>query len=523
MDWEKCTIGLELGSTRIKAVLLDERYQPAASGSFEWENRLENGIWTYDLADARAGMTACYRALKQDVLDKTGEPLRRVGAIGVSGMMHGYLPFDGNWNQLAPFRTWRNTMTGAAAEALSRLFRFNIPQRWTIAHLYHSMQAREPHLSRLAHLTTLAGYMHFLLTGVNVLGVGEASGVFPVDSAAPDYDAAALDAFDALAAKDGYPWKLRDLLPRVLPAGTPAGSLTREGALLLDPDGDLQAGIPLCPPEGDAGTGMVATNAVRPGTGNVSAGTSGFAMLVVDRLPGMHPEIDMVTTPAGAPVAMAHCNNFTGDINAWVGLLSDAAALLGADCSRDEAFSRLFRASLEGPSDCGGLLSFNYISGEHVTGMTEGRPLFARLPDAPLSLPAFMRTQIYSALASLALGLRILTEEEKVPIRRLCGHGGFFRTPEVGQRALSAATGAPVTVMETAGEGGPYGMALLAAYLIRHEAGESLEDYLDRRVFSGVPSVTLSATPQEREGFLRFLETYKAALTVEREAVKAIR
>ena len=522
MELKTCTIGIELGSTRIKAVLIDENHIPVASGDFEWENRLVNGIWTYDLNTVHTGLQTCFANLKRDVQEKFGITLRTVGALGVSAMMHGYLPFDQNGKQLAEFRTWRNTMTGEAAAALTTLFGFNIPQRWSIAHLYQAILNGEAHVKDIAFLTTLAGYIHWRLTGEKVMGVGEASGMFPIDSGKLDYDEGMVQKFDALIAPQGFPWRLRDVLPKVLTAGQSAGTLTAEGALFLDPAGELLPGVPLAPCEGDAGTGMAATNSVRVRTGNVSAGTSDFAMIVTEKPLGVHREIDMVTTPDGLPVAMVHCNNCTSDINAWVGLFAEFSGLMGLPVNRGELFTKLFRRALEGDPDCGGLLSFNYLSGEGVTDLDAGRPIFARTPDAKFTLANFMRTHLLSALATLKIGLDILTEAEQVPIDKLYGHGGYFKTPEVGQRMLSAAVGAPVSVMETAGEGGPYGMALLAAYLIRREADEALPDYLDRRVFAGAKTATRMAEPAEIEGFRAFLARYQSALAVERTAVEVL-
>ena len=511
MELKNTVLGLELGSTRIKAVLLDENHLPIASGSFNWENRLENGIWTYDLSLVHTGVQACFAALSNDVEAKFGLKLTTVGAIGISGMMHGYLPFDKDGKQLAPFRTWRNTITGQAADALTEIFGFSIPQRWSIAHLYQSMLNAEEHLPRLDYLTTLCGYIHWLLTGKRVLGVGEASGMFPIDSEKMDYDEAMVQKFDALP-ESTYGWKLRDVLPRVLRAGEDAGVLTEAGAKFLDPTGTFLPGVPMVPPEGDAGTGMVATNSVRVGTGNVSAGTS-------DRKLGLHREIDMVTTPAGYPVAMVHCNNCTSDINAWVDLFAQFAEAMGMAADKNKIFPLLFHKALEGDADCGGLLSYNYYSGEHITGLDEGRPLFLRRPDSKFTLANFMRTHLLSALASLKIGLDILTVEEKITIDKLYGHGGFFKTPGVGQRMLSAAVGAPVSVMETAGEGGPYGMALLAAYGLWKKPGQSLEDYLDG-VFADAKASTLMAEAADRTGFEAFLTAYRKALPVEQTAVE---
>lgn len=467
------------------------------------------------------GIRSCFAELAKDVQTKFGIKLTTVGAMGISGMMHGYLPFDRDGNQLAEFRTWRNTITGQAAEILSKEFGFNIPQRWSIAHLYQAILNEESYVAELTYLTTLAGYIHWQLTGKKVMGVGEASGMFPIDSQTLDYDRGMEARFDALIADKNYPWKLRDILPQVLLAGNEAGSLTEAGARFLDPTGTLQAGIPLAPPEGDAGTGMAATNSVRVKTGNVSAGTSDFAMVVVDYKLNVHKEIDMVTTPAGAAVAMVHCNNCTSDINAWVELFSQFAAAMGMDTDKSKMFPLLFNLALEGDLDGGGLISYNYYSGEHITGLDEGRPMFLRRPDSKFTLPNFMRTHLLSALAALKIGLDILVGEEKVEITKLYGHGGFFKTPGVGQRILSAAAGAPVSVMETAGEGGPYGMALLAAYTLWKEESQTLEDYMDA-VFSTAASTTLMADEADIAGFDTFLTRYKAALPAEKAAVRTV-
>ena len=517
IDLKKTALGIELGSTRIKAVLIDENHVPIASGDFEWENQLVNGIWTYSLEDVHNGLRTCFADLKADVKAKFDTELTTVGAIGVSAMMHGYLPFDKDGRQLAEFRTWRNTITGEAAEKLTALFAFNIPQRWSIAHLYQAILNGEEHVKDIDYLTTLAGYIHWRLTGEKRMGVGEASGMFPIDSAALDYDEDMVRKFRDLTGMD-----LRTILPKVLPAGANAGVLTPEGALFLDPGGMLQPGIPVAPCEGDAGTGMAATNSVRVRTGNVSAGTSDFAMIVTDKELGVHREIDMVTTPDGLPVAMVHCNNCTSDINAWVGLFWEFCGLMGVEKSKKELFIALFRKALDGDADCGGLLSYNYFSGEGVTDLDEGRPVFARLPNARFTLANFMRTHLLSALATLKIGLDILTQSEHVEIDRLYGHGGFFKTPEVGQRMLSAAVGAPVSVMETAGEGGPYGMALLAAYMLWKHEGESLPDYLDNRVFSEAKSSTLMAAEEDIKGFNTFLKRYRSALPMERCAVEVL-
>jgi sugar (pentulose or hexulose) kinase len=517
MDLKQCTIGIELGSTRIKAVLIDRRHIPLASGDFEWENQLVDGIWTYSMEAVHRGLQACFAGLMADVAAKFGVRLTTVGAIGVSAMMHGYLPFDKAGRQLVPFRTWRNTITGPAAEKLTELFGFNIPQRWSIAHLYQAILNGEEHVKDVDFLTTLAGYIHWQLTGEKCMGVGEASGMFPIDGKTLDYDAGMAETFRTLTGVD-----LRAVLPKVLPAGVQAGSLTESGARFLDPSGVLLPGIPVAPCEGDAGTGMTATNSVRVRTGNVSAGTSDFAMIVTDKALGVHREIDMVTTPDGLSVAMVHCNNCTSDINAWVNLFSELCETLRVETSKGELFTRLFQKALEGEPDCGGLLSYNYFSGEGVTDLDEGRPVFARTQNARFTLGNFMRTHLLSALATLKIGMDILTRSEGVEIDRLYGHGGFFKTPEVGQRMLSAAVGAPVSVMETAGEGGPYGMALLAAYMLWKDEGESLSDYLDHKVFAGSKAVTIMAEEKDVEGFNRFLARYQKALPLEKAAIAAL-
>ena len=517
MDLTKTVLGIELGSTRIKAVLIDDKHFPIASGDYEWENQLVNGVWTYSMEAVHTGLQTCFANLKADVKAKFNTELTTAGAIGVSAMMHGYLPFDRDGKQLAEFRTWRNTITGEAAEELTALFGFNIPQRWSIAHLYQAILNGEEHVKDVAYLTTLAGYIHWQLTGEKVMGIGEASGMFPIDSKTLDYDEGMLQKFKALTGIE-----LRGVLPKVLTAGESGGTLTKAGARFLDPTGTLQAGIPVAPCEGDAGTGMAATNSVRVRTGNVSAGTSDFAMIVTDKPLGVHREIDMVTTPDGLPVAMVHCNNCTSDINAWVNLLSEFAEVIGAPQEKGKLFTLLFRKALEGDTDCGGLLSYNYFSGEGVTDLDEGRPLFARTPNARFTLANFMRTHLLSALATLKIGLDILTQTEQVPIDKLYGHGGFFKTPEVGQRMLSAAVGAPVSVMETAGEGGPYGMALLAAYMLWKDEGESLPDYLDHKVFCNARSTTLMAEDKDVAGFNVFLTRYKKALPVEKAAIEVV-
>ena len=511
-------LGIEFGSTRIKAVLIGSDHAPIASGDYTWENRLENGIWTYTLEDVWNGVQDAYRKLKQDVAAKYEVALTRLASIGISGMMHGYLAFDKNGRQLAQFRTWRNTMTAQAAAELTNLFQFNIPQRWSVAHLRQAMLNHEEHVKEISHLTTLAGYVHWQLTGVKVLGAGEASGMFPIDSTRYDYDADCLAAFDKLTESDGYSWKLIDLLPAVSNAGEEAGSLTEAGAKLLDPAGDLLPGVPLCPPEGDGGTGMTATNSVAARTGNVSAGTSIFAMVVLEKmLSKVYPEIDMVTTPSGKPVAMVHCNNCTSDMNAWVNVFAETLKLMGQEVDMGELFTKLYQKSLEGDTDCGGVIVYNYLSGEPVTGFDEGRPVVVRSHDKPFTLANFLRSQLYGTLASLAAGMVIL-EKENVAIDRLMGHGGLFKTPVVGQKYLAAATNSPVWVMETAGEGGPYGMALLAAFM-KDGKGTALEDFLAEKIFAGTPGTVLAPEEADVAGFKAYLKRFLAGLSVERAAV----
>jgi len=514
-------LGIEFGSTRIKAVLIDRTHNVLASGGHSWENRLEGGYWTYSLDDVISGMQDAYAKLAANVSTTFGEPLSRIGAMGVSAMMHGYLAFDKDDRLLTPFRTWRNTTTGTAADALSKRFDFNIPQRWSIAHLYQAMLNHEPHVGSIAFLTTLSGYLHVRLTGERVLGIGDGSGMFPVDSRTLNYDARMLESFQTLVAEQGYGWRISEILPRLLPAGAEAGRLTPEGAALLDPSGVLQAGIPLCPPEGDAGTGMVATNSVRQRTGNVSAGTSVFAMLVLERaLSRSYTEVDMVTTPAGDPVAMVHCNNCTSDIDAWIRLFDEAATALGAVYDERTLYQTLYKKALEGAPDCGGLMTFNYLSGEPVTGLDEGRPLFLRKPSASFTLANTMRAHITSACASLRIGMDIL-DAEHVELDAMTGHGGFFKAEKIGQTIMSAALGTPVTVMETAGEGGPWGMAVLAAFQ-QQANGQSLDAYLSEFVFGGAKSVTISASEAEVAGFTAFMEDYKRCLAVERAAVQSL-
>ncbi len=519
----KTILGVELGSTRIKAVLIGEDHKPIATGSHAWENRYENGIWTYSLEDVWAGLQASYRELSQAVVEQHNTPLKSVGAMGFSAMMHGYMAFDQDENLLVPFRTWRNTITGQAAEQLTELFQFNIPQRWSIAHLYQAILNREPHIREISHLTTLAGYVHWKLTGQKVLGVGEASGMFPIDSQTNTYNENMLALFNERLAAENFPWKLQDILPKVLVAGEAGGVLTAEGAKLLDSTGQLHASIPLSPPEGDASTGMVATNSVAARTGNVSAGTSVFAMIVLEKaLSQVYPEIDMVTTPMGKPVAMVHSNNCTSDLNAWVGLFQEFAAALGAEIGQSELFEMLYQQALHGDADGGGLLAYNYLSGEHITHLEQGRPLFVRTPESRFTLANFMRVHLFSALGALKIGLDILFEREKVKIDQILGHGGFFKTKQVGQKMMAAAMNVPVSVMETAGEGGAWGIALLAAYKLNKEKNETLEAYLSNKVFADESGTTIAPDPKDVAGFLTFMERYEKGLVIERAAVDAL-
>ena len=505
----KTCLGIELGSTRIKAMTVGESFQPVSSGDYTWASRYKNGVWTYPLEEVWTGLKT---ALSQV------EGREDIAAMGVSAMMHGYLAFDKDWKLLTPFRTWQNTITGPAAAELTELFGFNIPQRWSIAHLYQAVLSGEAHVPQIAHITTLAGYVHYMLTGVNAVGVGEASGMFPIDSAALDYDAGMLAKFNALPKVQGLSWKLKELLPKVLVAGETAGTLTESGAALLD--GLLVPGIPFAPAEGDAGTGMTATNAVAPRTGNVSAGTSIFSMVVLEKpLKKVYEEIDLVATPAGAPVAMVHCNNCTNDTNAWVSVLGEAARLFGANPDSGELYTKLYEKSLEGDADCGGVLVCNYLAGEGVTHMDAGRPLVARTPETGFTLANFFKAQLYATMATLKIGMDILAQEGAA-IDSLMGHGGLFKTPVVGQSYLAAACGAPVACMETAGEGGPYGMALLAAYMLRKAEGERLEDFLGRRVFAGAAGTTVQPSAALKEGFNTYIRRYRALLEVERAAVE---
>ena len=508
---EKTYLGIELGSTRIKAVAIDEAFTPVSSGDYTWASTYENGIWTYDLDEVWTGLKTALSGI---------ENRKSIAAMGISGMMHGYLAFDKEWNLLTPFRTWQNTITSQAAAELTELFDFNIPQRWSIAHLYQAVLNGEEHVSQIAHITTLAGYVHYMLTGVNAVGIGEASGMFPIDSEKLCYDEVMLAKFDALVASRDLPWKLADILPKVLLAGENAGHLTESGTDLLD--GLLLPGIPFAPAEGDAGTGMTATNAVAPRTGNVSAGTSIFSMVVLEHpLEKVYEEIDLVTTPTGKPVAMVHCNNCTNDSNAWVSVLKETANLFGADPSNGEVYTKLYQKALEGDPDCGGILVCNYMAGEGVTHLDGGRPMVVRRPDSKFTLSNFFRATLYSTMSTLKIGMDILAEE-RVAIDSLTGHGGLFKTPVVGQKFMAAACNAPVTCMETAGEGGPYGMALLAAYMANKAEGETLEEYLNAHVFADAKGTTLAPEQADVDGFNTYIKQYKQLLEVERKAVEVI-
>ena len=520
----RAALGIEFGSTRIKAVLIGRDHSPIAQGDHSWENRLENGVWTYHPGDVLEGLQDAYAKLAADVLARYGVKLEKPAAIGISAMMHGYLALGAKGELLAPFRTWRNTITEEAAAKLTVEFGFNIPQRWSIAHLYQAILNGEAHVPQIAYLTTLAGYVHWRLTGEKVLGVGDAAGMFPVDSGTCDFDAGMMEKFDALTAERHFPWKLRQILPRVLAAGQPAGHLTREGARLLDPTGTLQAGIPLAPPEGDAGTGMAATNSVAACTGNVSAGTSIFLMVVLEKaLSACHQEIDMVTTPSGKAVAMVHCNNCTSDLDAWVGLFREASGLLGGTVEKSRIYDALYLSALSGDPDCGGVVAYNYLSGEGITKLNEGRPMTLRMPDSKFTLANFMRANLFSTVATLKLGLEILTDEEHVTLKRLTGHGGLFKTKGAAQKLMAGALNVPVTCMETAGEGGPWGMALLASYLVNRAPGETLESYLEEKVFAGASGETISPDPSDTAGFAVFLERYRKGLAAERAAVEQLR
>ena len=519
----KAILGIEFGSTRIKAVLIDQDNKPIAQGSHEWENQLKNHLWTYSLDSIWNGLQDCYADLRKDVNAQYGVEIEKLAAIGISAMMHGYMAFGGKEEKLlVPFRTWRNTNTGKAAAKLSRLFNYNIPLRWSISHLYQCILDGEKHVKDITFLTTLAGYIHWSLTGRKVLGVGDASGMIPVDPATKTYNAEMVRKFNELVAPKGYNWKLEDILPKSLSAGADAGSLTDKGAKLLDVSGHLQAGCPLCPPEGDAGTGMAATNAVKQRTGNVSAGTSSFSMIVLEKdLSKPNKMIDMVTTPDGSLVAMVHCNNCTSDINAWVKLFKEYQELLGVPVDMNQVYGLLYNNALKGDADCGGVLAYNYISGEPVTGLAEGRPMVVRSANDKFNLANFIRTNLYATVAVLKIGNDVLFNKEHVKVDRITGHGGLFKTPGVGQRVLAAALNSPISVMETAGEGGAWGIALLAGYAVNNQKKLSLADYLEKVVFAGNTGTEIKPTPEDVAGFDKYIKAYKAGLAIEQAAVAA--
>lgn len=516
------SLGIELGSTRIKAVLIGEDYSPIATGSFAWENTFVDGVWTYPLPGVWEGIQACFSDIQSDVEAKYGIRIQRMQSLGISAMMHGYLVFDAEGTLLTPFRTWRNTLTGKASKELTDLFAYPIPQRWSIAHLYQAILNKEDHPGRIAHMTTLAGYVHSQLTGKQVIGIGEASGMFPIDLQTQDFNSKFLELFDARIKDENLPWKTRDLLPEVLRAGEQAGILSKEGARLLDPSGNLESDIPLCPPEGDAGTGMVATNSVKARMCNVSAGTSVFAMLVLEKeLSRTHPEIDLVSTPDGKLVGMAHSNNCSSDMDAWIQLLGEAAEALGAKASTTELYNNLLQTALDGDPDCGGLLSYGYISGEHITGFEEGRPLLARSSNSHFTLANFIRAHLFSALCAMRTGLDVLLKDEGAQIEEIRGHGGFFKSPEVGQRIMAAATGTPVSLLQSAGEGGAWGIALLAAYSVRKNREESLVTFL-QKVFSESMMEALPPDPSDCTGFEKYFEKYHQGLAIEQAAITSL-
>ena len=519
----KTSLGIEFGSTRIKAVLIDDTYRTIASGDYGWASHLEHGLWSYTVEEIWKGLQTAYAEMAGDVEAAYGEKLTRIGHIGFSAMMHGYLAFDEAGELLVPFRTWQNTNTHEAHEKLSELFQYNIPERWSIAHLYQCVLDNEEHVSKVAFFTTLAGYVHWKLTGRKVLGVGDASGMFPIDPTTHTWEAEFIRQFNELPEVAAQPWKLEDLLPEPLVAGTPAGELTEEGAKLLDPTGTLQPGITLAPPEGDAGTGMMATNSVRKRTGNVSAGTSIFATVVLEgKLKALHPEVDLVTTPAGDLAGMSHANNFTSDLNAWVGLFGQFAKALGHPVDAGTLYGTLFRAAIADDVDanCGGLLNYPFRSGEFLAGLPEGRPLFARKPEARMSLGNFMRAQLFGAFSPVKIGMDVMTKDEHVQVDSLVGHGGIFTTPKVAQKILAAAFDTPIKVMATAAEGGAWGMAVLGDYL--WHADEDLADYLDNRVFADAESVTETPDEKDVEGFEDFFARFRAGLPIEHAAIAAI-
>ena len=519
----KTSLGIEFGYTRIKAVLIDDTYTTIAAGDYGWASHLEDGLWSYSQEEIWTGLQTAYAALAEDVENAYGEKLTRVGRIGFSAMMHGYLAFGKDGELLVPFRTWQNTNTSEAHEKLSELFQYNIPERWSIAHLYQAVLNNEEHIGKVDFFTTLAGYVHWKLTGKKVLGVGDASGMFPIDPTTHTYETEFIEKFNAIPEVAAQPWKLADLLPEPLVAGTPAGTLTEEGAKLLDPTGTLQPGITFAPPEGDAGTGMVATNSVRVRTGNVSAGTSIFAMVVLERkLERLHPEVDLVTTPAGDLAGMSHANNFTSDLNAWVGLFGQFAAAIGTPVDAGTLYGTLFRAAIadDVDSNCGGLINYPFRSGEFLAGLPEGRPLFARGPEARMSLGNFMRAQLFSAFSPVKIGMDVMTKDEGVAVDSLVGHGGIFTTPKVAQKILAAAFDTPIKVMSTAAEGGAWGMAVLADYL--WHADQPLDEFLDARVFADAASTTENPDEGDVAGFEEFFDRFRKGLPIEHVAIESI-
>ena len=516
-------LGIEFGSTRIKSALIDANYNVIASGSHAWENKLVDGYWTYSLDDIWHGIQDSYAKLCEDARERYGVKITRLKAIGISAMMHGYMPFDKNGALLVPFRTWRNSTTEVASAKLSELFNFNIPQRWTVAHLYQAILNKEPHVKDIDYLTTLAGYVHWKLTGRKAVGVGEASGIVPLGSDGKTYDADMIACFDTLAEVKNMPWKICDILPEILLAGQNAGYLTVEGANLLDVSGNLQSGVPFCPPEGDAQTGMTATNSVRPKTGNISAGTSIFAMITLDQpLKKYHREIDVVTTPVGNQVAMVHCNNCTSDINAWVDVFEQFAISAGLSLSRSELFKLLYTEALKGDDDCSEMVSYNFYSGEHIVELTEGRPIFARSPKCKFTLANFVKANLYSAFCVLRFGLDILHNEEKVEIDKLLAQGGLFKVKNVAQQFLSDALSSPIVVRDTAGEGGSWGMAILASYMFEKD-NLPFEDFLDNKVFCNQTEDWSYPSPDGVAGFNRYYQRYLDCLAVEKETVRRLK
>ncbi|HHW90635.1 MAG TPA: ATPase [Clostridiales bacterium] len=512
-------LGIEFGSTRIKAVLIDKEHNILATGYFLWENKLDNGIWTYSLNDAIIGLQKCYQEIKDTIFRKYGIKLKVIGSIGISAMMHGYLVLDKDDNLLVPFRTWRNNIAKVAADELTSLFNYKIAARWSIAHLYHAIKNKEQHVKNIAYQTALEGYIHYLLTGEKVIGIGEASGMFRIDLNTKNYNQDMVCQFESLEAVKTSGLKINKIFPKALVAGEEAGKLTQKGAKIIDPSGDLQPGIPFCPPEGDAGTGMVSTNSVKPRTGNISAGTSIFGMIILEKeLSKTYSEIDLVTTPSGELSAMAHCNNCSSEINAWMDLFGEIAQIK----DKELLYQKMFSKSLEGETDCGGVLAYNYVSSENITGIKKGRPLLVRTPESNFTLANFMRSQLYAAFATLKIGLDLLIDNEQVKIDKIYAHGGLFKTEQVAQRYLSAAINTPVTVMKTANEGGAWGMAILAMYLLRKKDNQSLENYLENEVFGKVESVTLEPDLDDVRGFNQYIKRFKSGLPIVKKAVELL-